>query len=182
MNKILKVLTLATLFTLPLAACGDNKDDKGKGGEESEEVTLEDEALRIASEMFEMDVDDIVIADYESEDEGDVYEYNSSDLHFFQMGFYDEMTFKEAVADVKSYLPSGAKKDTANSEGEVDDSDDDCTYKYFIEMYSKDGIGYDLYTDYYTDPDYDPETFTVVAVFDYSQLDAYIEFVSSFEE
>lgn len=183
MNKILKFLSLATIFTLPLTGCGDDKDKEKEEQKEVTETALKDEAIRIASGLLGISKDKLTIADYESEDEADIYEYKKNGLILFEIYFYNDTVegFDEVVTNVKSYLPKNSVLDEKNSAGESDYSEGDVIFKSYDEIFSKDGFGYDMYTDYYEEEGVgDSETY--VDIFNYSAINVYLDLMSSSEE
>lgn len=199
MKKAIKLLSLAMLFALPLAACGNNDNGGGSGSGDSggggsggggggsggggggSSLTAKGEATRIAAEMYGIDEDEVTFADYEDEEaEGEVYKYESSKLSFYMTGYWDDsMSYDEMVSDIKSFMPSGAKKNSTYSYGEEDSSEDGITYIYYDEVYTKDGMAYNVFVDYYEDDEYGIDATASICVLKESQLAAYAEYFDS---
>lgn len=208
MKKAIKLLSLAMLFALPLAACGNNNNGGGSqsggsgdsgggsgsggggsgsggggsgGGGGGSSLTAKGEATRIAAEMYGIEESKVTFADYEDEEaEADVYKYESSKLSFYMTGYYDdEMSYDEMVSDIKSFMPSGAKKNSTYSYGEEDLSEDGITYIYYDEVYTKDGMAYNVMVEYYEDDEYGIDAAASICVLKESQLAAYAEYFDS---
>ena len=193
MKKALKLLSLAMLFAMPLAACnpanggnggsgsGDSGGDGSGGGGGGSSLTAKGEATRIAAEMYGIDEDEVTFVDYEDEEaEGDIYKYESSKLSFYMTGYLDDsMSYDEMVSDIKSFMPSGAEKNSTYSYGKQDLSEDGITYIYFDEVYTKDGMAYNVIVDYYEDDEYGIDASASICVLKESQLAAYAEYFDS---
>ena len=198
MKKAIKLLSLAMLFAMPLAACDGNKggnggnnsgsgdnggsgDEGGGSGGGGSSLTAKGEATRIAAEIYEIDEDEVTFADYEDEEaEADVYKYETSKLSFYMTGYLDDsMSYDEMVSNIKSFMPSGAKKNSTYSYGKQDLSEDGITYIYFDEVYTKDGMAYNVIVDYYEDDEYGIDASASICVLKESQLAAYAEYFDS---
>lgn len=207
MKKAIKLLSLAMLFAMPLAACnsgnsgnggnqsgeqGDSGDegggsgsggggDSGGGGGGGSSLTAKGEATRIAAEMYGIKESEVTFADYEDKEaEADVYKYESSKLSFYMTGYYDdEMSYDDMVTDIKSFMPTGAQKNSTYSYGEEDLSQDGITYIYYDEVYTKDGMAYNVIVDYYEDDEIGIDASASISVLKESQLAAYAEYFDS---
>ena len=176
MKKTLKLLTLAMLFAMPLAACG-NDPEKPKEEEKQEtdsstmtDAKLEAEGVRIAKAYFEED--DIEIGDYEEENSEDysgeysfLTKYTDSSITFFDMWDEAEDSPSGVESMLKGYLASGAKKNS--SYGFSDD-----VYGSYSIYYTANGFGYNIYIEDYSDEEGD-YCFWALDIFDASKISVY---------
>ena len=122
MKKGLKLLTLAMLFALPLASCGDTsgtnesgkkeeeqQQEEGGGGEEEQPellVTPESETYRIACEMLGLEKEELVVVDAskaEYDDLADIWVYNMDTFTYYMTGIEDD---KLSLDGIKAYAVS----------------------------------------------------------------------------
>lgn len=164
MKNSLKLLSLAMLFALPLASCGDNSgtNEPGKKEEDQKEdgqpellVNPESEAYRIVFEMFGIEKEDVVIKDgntAEFDDEADIWFYNKDTFTYYMTGCYDEeLDFEGIKAYAISLLPDKVTLNEKYTYGEDDYSEGDISYIYADYTYDDEKIAYNLVIYFYED-------------------------------
>lgn len=209
-----KLLPFALFLALPLAACnfnvmgggngqggnnsgdngggngGNHDDDEGggsEGGGDDVLLSAKVEAQRIASEVFDIDVNDVVFADIDEIDEDteyDVGSYETSKLTFYAVQYEDEeLDYEGIVSDVKSYLPEGAKKDSSHSIGEEDYSDflEEGSWINLQEFYTKENLAYDVLVSY-MEAEGESFSYAGIAVFEKSELNEYMKYMEYTED
>lgn len=172
--KAAKFLALGMLFALPLCGCtpaNTGKSDDGKEKQQEEtKVSLKDienEAKRIASEYFEVEVSEIEIGDYEDEsDESYVSEYKKTP-NFCDIWDYPE----EDVSTTKSMLVGLLAKGSKAVSDMGFEEDDEGVYCYY---YKGSGFGYNIYLEDWSDETGDC-TFFNLDIFAEGDMNAYDE-------
>ena len=167
MKKGLKLLTLAMLFALPLASCGDTsgtnesekkeeeqQQEEGGGGEEEQPellVTPESETYRIA-EKEELVVVDASKAEYE--DLADIWIYNMDTFTYYMTGIEDDKLDLEGLKKYcVSFLPENATLNEQYTYGEEDYSGEGASFVYGDYTYDNGEIAYNFVIYYYEDED-----------------------------
>lgn len=170
MKKGFKLLTLAMLFALPLASCGDNsgtnnpekkeEEQHEEGGEEEQPellVTSESETYRIACKMLGLEKEQIVVKDAntaEYEDEADIWIYEMDTFTYYMTGIDDDKLNLEGLkAYCVSLLPENATLNEQYTYGEEDYSGEGASFVYGDYTYDNGEIAYNFVIYYYEDED-----------------------------
>ena len=132
-------------FTVTIGEGGEGGQGQGEGGggqthQDSELlVTLKGIITPIACQMLNCEASELVWLDYDSDDEADIYYYDTANLTFVELCAYsEELAFDEAQALLASFLPEGSELD--------DEASFDMSEYGYAELWYKTGDYYYILT------------------------------------